>query len=100
MKILVGIIGFPLGLILVVYRERVKRFTGDLGFAEKWFGPGGTYTFLLIFGIAVSFLSILYAFGTLQLLLAKILGPLFLSVNAKSTGVNVVSEIALTSYFI
>lgn len=77
MKILVGLIGFPLGLVLVVYRERVKRFTGDFAFAEKWFGPGGTYTFLLIFGIAVSFLSLMYAFGTLQMLLAKILAPFF-----------------------
>ncbi len=77
MRYLVGIIGFPLGLVIVVYRERVKRFTGDFGFAENWFGPGGTYTAILVFGLVVSLGSLMYAFGTLQALFAKIFGPFF-----------------------
>jgi len=77
MRYIVGIIGFPLGLVIVVYRERVKRFTGDFQFAEKWFGPGGTYTAILIFGLIVSFGSMMYAFGTFQALLAKIFAPFF-----------------------
>lgn len=77
MRSLVGIIGFPLGLLIVIYRERVKRFTGDMAAAEKWFGVGGTYTAILIFGLVVSIGSLMYALGTLQALLGTILGPFF-----------------------
>lgn len=76
MRYLVGIVGFPLGLITIIYRERIKRFTGDFGFAEKWFGAGGTYTAIFLLGVICSIGSLMYAFGTLQLLLVKILGPL------------------------
>lgn len=77
MRFLVGIIGFPLGLAIVVYRERVKRFTGDFAFAESWFGPGGTYTAILIFGLIVSIGSLMYAFGTLQGMFMMFFGPFF-----------------------
>lgn len=77
MRYFVGIIGFPLGLVIVVYRERVKRFTGDFGFAESWFGPGGTYTAILIFGLIVSLGSLMYALGTLQALFITIFSPFF-----------------------
>lgn len=77
MRYLVFFIGFPLGLLIVVYRERVKRFTGDFQFAEQWFGPGGTYTAILIFGLVVSLGSLMYALGTLQALFAKIFGSFF-----------------------
>ena len=79
MKYFVGIIGFPLGLAIVVYRERVKRFTGDFAFAERWFGIGGTYTAILIFGLLISLGSLMYMFGTLQLLVSKFFGPFFVS---------------------
>lgn len=77
MRYFVGLTGFPLGIVIIVYRERIKRFTGDFAFAEKWFGPGGTYTAILIFGALVSLGCLMYMFGTLQLLLAKIFGPFF-----------------------
>ena len=79
MRYFVGLIGFPLGMIIVVYRERVKRFTGDFGFAESWFGPGGTYTAILIFGLVLSIGCLMYMFGTLQDLFIKIFGGLFAS---------------------
>ena len=40
MRYLVGLIGFPLGIIIVAYRERVKNFTGDMAFAEKMVRAG------------------------------------------------------------
>jgi len=80
-RFLVGIIGFPLGIIIIVYRERVKRFTGDMGFAEKWFGSGGTYTAIMLFGFIVTIGSIMYAFGTLQALIIKILGPVLMPLS-------------------
>lgn len=77
MRYLVGIIGFPLGILMVVYREPIKRFTGDMGFAEKWFGSGGTYTAILILGIVIAIGSIMWAFGTLQALFIGIFGSIF-----------------------
>lgn len=77
MRYFIGLVGFPLGIVIVVYRERIKRFTGNLGFAERWFGIGGTYTFYLIVGLVVSVLSVMYASGVLQSWLKAFLGPLF-----------------------
>ncbi|MBI5413790.1 hypothetical protein HZA42_05585 [Candidatus Peregrinibacteria bacterium] len=77
MRYLVGLIGIPLGVVIVVYRERLKRFTGDFSFAEKWFGTGGTYTFLMIFGIAVSIGCLMYMLGTLQSMVTTVFGPFF-----------------------
>ena len=77
MRYLVGLIGFPAGILTVIYRERIKRFTGDMAFAEKWFGVGGTYTFVMILGLVIAIGSLMYALGTLQMLLASILGPIF-----------------------
>lgn len=77
MRYLLGLIGFILGILLVIYRVPVKQFVGDISWGEKWFGPGGTYTLLLIFGIAVSVGSLMFMLGTLQLLVQNILGPLF-----------------------
>lgn len=77
MRFFVGLIGIPLGFAIVVYRERVKRFTGDIAWAEKHLGPGGSYTAILIFGLAVVIGSFLYMMGTLQILLENTLGRLF-----------------------
>ena len=77
MRLLIGLIGFPLGLVIVVYRERIKRYIGDMAFAEKWFGPGGTYTAVLIFGILVSIFSLMYGLGTLQTIISGIFSPFF-----------------------
>lgn len=72
MRFLVGLIGIPLGFAIVVYRERVKRFTGDIAWAEKHFGEGGSYTAILIFGLVIAIGSFLYMMGTLQILFEKI----------------------------
>ncbi|MEK7524466.1 MAG: hypothetical protein AAB588_05570 [Patescibacteria group bacterium] len=77
MRYLVGIVGFPLGIVVIVYRERIKRFTGDFAFAESWFGPGGTYTALLLFGLLLSLGSLMYALGTIQLVLSQFFGKFF-----------------------
>lgn len=77
MRYVVGFIGFPLGIIMIVYRERVKRFTGDFAFAESWFGQGGTYTFILILGFVVAIGSLMYMFGTLQELFVMLFGRFF-----------------------
>lgn len=73
MRIIVGIIGIPLGFVMIYYRERIKRFTGDFAFAEKYLGVGGTYTFIALLGVVIAVGSMMYMFGTLQVLFGNIL---------------------------
>ena len=77
MRFLVGIIGIPLGFIIIVYRERIKNFTGSIATFEQWFGTGGTYTGFLIIGFLIVIGSLMYAFGTLQDILYTIFGRFF-----------------------
>lgn len=65
-RILVFLFGVPLGILIIIYRYQMKGVTGDIGFAEKYLGSGGTYTLFVLVGIAVCVLSVMYAFGTLQ----------------------------------
>jgi hypothetical protein len=55
----------------------VRDFTGLLGFAEKYLGSGGTYTFYLLLGAVSIFLSVLYATGQLQSMLSNTFSPYF-----------------------
>jgi len=76
-RILVGLIGIPLGFIIIIYRYHLKQFTGDIAFAEQYLGGGGTYNLFVVIGLAMSILSMMYAFGTLQEMLAGSLGQFF-----------------------
>ncbi len=55
-----------IGLLILIFRPRIKDFTGDLGFAEKWLGSGGTWTFFIILGVGIFILSLMWATGSLQ----------------------------------
>jgi hypothetical protein len=66
MQVFQGLMGMVLGFLIVVFRARIKSFTGDIGFAERYLGAGGTWTFLLIVGLAIFVLSLMWATGTLQ----------------------------------
>lgn len=76
-RIIVAIIGFPLSFLLIIYRARIKQFTGSVGFAEKYLGAGGTYTLYIILGVLVFIFTLMYITGTLQSFLSNTLGPLF-----------------------
>ena len=76
-KILFGLIGFPLSFLLIIYRSNIKQFTGDIDFAEKWFGSGGTYTLILLFGFFVFIATLMYVTGSLQSFLYSTFGPIF-----------------------
>ena len=79
MRILTFLFFFILGFVIMIYRERIKRVTGSLSFAESWFGPGGTYTFLLILGFLLTIGSIFWVTGTLSGVFNATLGRFFLS---------------------
>ena len=63
-KIIWSAVLIAAGLGLVAKTKLVKDFTGSFDFAEKWFGSGGTYTFLKLLGIAIIIGSILWLTGT------------------------------------
>jgi len=76
-KFFFGIIGIPLSFLIIIYRAKIKDFTGSIGFAEKYFGAGGTYTLILLIGITVFIVTLLYVTGTLQSFLRTVFGPIF-----------------------
>ncbi len=75
-KILVALIGFPLSFIFIIYRTKIKDFTGSIGFAETYFGAGGTYTLYLLIGIGIFITSLLIVTGTLDSTIQAFLSPL------------------------
>lgn len=77
MRYLLGLIGVVIGLFLIKYRSKVHDFTGLIGFAERYLGSGGTYTFYLLLGVILVFLSVLFATGQLQSILTNTLSPYF-----------------------
>lgn len=76
-KFFFALIGFPVSFLIIIYRQKIKEFTGSVGFAEKYFGMGGTYTLILLIGIAVFIVTLLYVTGTLQSFLKTVFGPIF-----------------------
>ncbi len=82
MRILIGIIVIVLSLLLVIYRERIFRFTGQIGWAETHFGPGGTFTLFLIIGFVGFFLGLMIATDTVNLLFGDFFTKIFGSVNS------------------
>lgn len=76
-RILVFIFGVPLGFLIMIYRYQLKQFTGDIGWAEQYLGSGGTYNFFILLGLAVTILSVMYAFGSLQDLAGGTIGVFF-----------------------
>jgi hypothetical protein len=71
MQYIIGLLGIACGLLLIKYRAKIREFTGLIGFAEKYLGSGGTYTFYLLLGALMIFLSVLYATGQLQSFLSN-----------------------------
>lgn len=76
-KIFFGLIGFPASFLIIIYRAHIKRFTGNIGFAERYLGSGGTYNLILLIGVLVFIITLLYVTGTLQGFLKGVFGPLF-----------------------
>ncbi len=77
MRWIIGLTISVLGFLLIVYRERVKGQTGDIGFAEQYFGSGGTYTFYLLLGVVMFVAGMMWATGSIQLWFLENLGKFF-----------------------
>ena len=63
------------GFLILIFRPQLRDFIGDIGFAERYLGPGGTWTFLAILGIGTFILSLMWATGTLQASLGSFFSP-------------------------
>ena len=76
MRIVIGLIGAVLSIALIVYRERIIRFTGMIGWAERHLGGGGSYTLMILVGIALFFFSLMYMTNSFDLIFGG-MGPDF-----------------------
>lgn len=61
-----GLLGMILGMLIIIFRPQIKNFTGSIGFAERYLGVGGTWTFLALLGGLVFMFSLMWATGTIQ----------------------------------
>lgn len=75
--VLQGILGMGLGILILVFRPKIKDFTGDIGFAERYLGPGGTWTFLILVGVLVFIFSLMWATGSFQDFMVEKVGRYF-----------------------
>lgn len=64
------------GFALLKYTRELKNFTGSWGWAERYVGPGGTYTAIKIFGVLAIMFAFAYITGHIQEILYWLLGPL------------------------
>lgn len=76
-RIMIGIIGIPAGFLIIRYREKVKDSLGNIGFAEKYLGKGGTWTVIPLIGLGISILSFLWMIGNLQTIFKQLFGRFF-----------------------
>jgi hypothetical protein len=76
-RIFAVVIGIPAGFLMMIYRYRLKQFTGNIQWAEQHLGSGGTYNLFIIIGLFISIFSLMYALGTIQDFFSGALGPIF-----------------------
>jgi len=76
-RFFVFIIGFALAIVILKYRIHIKDFIGDVGFAEKYLGIGGTHTLIVIIAFLVFIGSLMYSLGTFQGLMEATFGRFF-----------------------
>jgi hypothetical protein len=76
-KFLVVLVGFPLSLLILKYRGILKDLIGNVGFAERYLGSGGTHILIMAIGFGVFIGSLLYATGVLEGFFTETLGSIF-----------------------
>jgi hypothetical protein len=62
-KILIFIVCLVLGVFFLVKTERIVFFVGHSSWAERYLGPGGSYTMWKIIAILTIFLGIMFLWG-------------------------------------
>ena len=62
-RILVFIIGAPVGFWVVRYKDRIVNMVGKMELAEKYLGDGGTYNMWVVIGMGIILGSFMYMIG-------------------------------------
>lgn len=81
MRIILGLLGASLSIVLVVYRERVVRFIGFINWAEEHLGSGGTYTLMVLIALLMFIFSLMYMTNSFDLIFGGIGVDFFESVE-------------------
>jgi hypothetical protein len=68
MRIVLGLIGCILSILLMIYRGKVIHFMGPVAWAERHLGGGGTYTLLVLVGILGFIFSLMYMTNSFDVL--------------------------------
>jgi len=76
-KILILTIGWGIAFLILKYRWSIYEFTGDINFAEKYFGSQGTKNFIVIMGVLLFIFSLMYFLGTFQSVFVPLFEPFF-----------------------
>ncbi len=71
------IVGSLIAFCILKYRHKIKDFVGEIGFAERIFGMGGTNTFIVILALLVFVFTLMYVAGTLDAFLTNTIGRIF-----------------------
>ena len=72
-----GIILIAGGIAVIVYTKQVGDFTGAIGWVEKYFGQGSTYSFIKFVGIFLIFFAFAWMSGGLEDFIWNKFGLLF-----------------------
>lgn len=76
-RIIGGLTGSAVGILLVIYARKIVEFTGTSATMERYLGGGGTYLGVRIFGVVVFLLSFLNMFGVLDAAVSGIAKTIF-----------------------
>lgn len=71
-RILLGLVIAAVGVMLVWKTVKFQEFTGEIEWAESKLGPGGTNTFLKLFGLLVVVIGVF----TMTNIISDVLGGL------------------------
>ena len=64
MKFFIFVVGVFGGTLYVIYHKKIVEMVNlRIGWAEKYLGPGGTYTAHILFGLVAIILGFLFGFG-------------------------------------
>lgn len=66
-----------MGVLMLIYTRQFKSFTGNIGWAEKFLGSGGTYSALKLIGFLLILFGIMYLTGTFDQVMINFIAPFF-----------------------
>ena len=75
-NIFLGVIVTALGVVVLKYNFQLVGMTGNVGFAERYLGAGGTYLLYKMIGVVMVIGGLMYATGLAQPILSWLLSPL------------------------